>query len=189
MTITSHILPKRQSGSWPHPSTITARILPKSLPSPHASYKSRTTSHPLKLIGWLMWPTKKTTSPKISTSSLNPSKLSISERKVPSICGFGSASSPLLSSPANSSSKAGSTKTTTDSKDHHHSCTPMKTILMILKTSSSSKPQNTTNGGTQVFSRDRNFLPYFRYMKIQDGKKIYFKHAGVNQPSEIPEFD
>ena len=26
-------------------------------------------------------------------------------------------------------------------------------------------------------------------MKIQDGKKIYFKHAGVNQPAEIPELD
>ena len=31
------------------------------------------------------------------------------------------------------------------------------------------------------------FFNNFRYMKIQDGKKIYFKHAGVNQPAEIPE--
>jgi hypothetical protein len=26
-------------------------------------------------------------------------------------------------------------------------------------------------------------------MKIEDGKKIYFKHAGVNQPAEIPELN
>jgi hypothetical protein len=39
----------------------------------------------------------------------------------------------------------------------------------------------------QVFLRDRNFNFNFRYMKIQDGKKIYFKHAGVNQPTEVPE--
>lgn len=175
--------PKPPNGSLQHPQTITKKILLKTYSSPHVSYKSPTTFLFLKPIGLLMLPTRKTTNQKISTSNLNPLKLSISERKVPFGCGFGSESSPLPSSRASSSSKDGLMKTITDTRDHHHSCTQMRTIPQMQKISWSSKLRNTTSGGTQVFSRDRNFMFNVRYMKIEDGKKIYFKHAGVNQPA------
>jgi len=123
---------------------------------------------------------------KILISNLNLSKLNISERKVPYGCGFGLVSCQLLSSALNCFIKDGPMKITTDIKDHHHLCIQMRMILQILKISLSSKLHNTTNGGMLVFLRDRNFFINFSYMKIQDGKKIYFKHAGVNQPTEVP---
>ena len=38
-------------------------------------------------------------------------------------------------------------------------------------------------GGMLVFLKNRKLFILFRYFTIQDGKKIYFKHAGVNQPA------
>ena len=136
-----------------------------------------------------MLPMRKTMSLKILTSKPSHSKLSISERKDQSGCGFSLVFSPLHFFHANSSSKAGLMRTTTDIKGRHHLCTLTRMILQTLKISSFSRPQNTMNGGMLVYSKDRTFLFNFRYMKIQDGKKIYFKHAGVNQPGEVPEIE
>ncbi len=181
--------PRPPNGFSQHLSITITKISPKTFSSPHASYKSKTIPRPLKPIGWPMPLTKKTTSLKILTSKLSPLKLSISERKDPFGCGFMSAPSQFSFSHASSSSKVGSMKIITDTKDHHHLCTQMRTILQIQKSSLSSKHKSTTNGGMLVFSRDRNLLSNFRFMKIEDGKKIYFKHAGVNQPAEIPELN
>jgi hypothetical protein len=68
-------------------------------------------------------------------------------------------------------------------KGHHHFIIQMRMTHLMPMSSLPSKPQNTTTGGMLVFSTNRTFVYYSRYFTIQDGKKIYFKHAGVNQPA------
>ena len=76
-------------------------------------------------------------------------------------------------------------RTTGDISDLLLSNGPPRKILPTMIPGASSIANSTMSCGMQVFSRIRNFSIIFRFFDIVDGKKVYSKWAGVNEPMAV----